>query len=278
MKKQILLNSLFWTVLPFTVLMAEEEVLDHITVPFSDPGKPGFVEIDLLKGSVTVKGYEGSEADITTRSTVKKPSEPEPKREGTNGMFRIPVTSSELEVEEENNRMEINLEAMKEKVDIEIKVPINTSLYIQTVHDGNIYIENVNGEIEAESVHGSIIMKNVSGSAAASTTHGNITVAMNRANPDKPMSFNTFHGDVDITFPSTLKATVKIKTTEGEVYSDFNIMKTDNPNLINREKSDRKEGKYKVVIEHGFYGTINGGGPEFSFTTFNGDILIHKGK
>lgn len=92
------------------------------------------------------------------------------------------------------------------------------------------------------------------------------------------MSFNTFHGDVDVVLPSTLKANVKIKTTQGDVYSDFKIIKTEKPNVVTTEKDRDSDGRYRVVIEHGFYGTIGGGGPEFSFSTYDGDVFIRKAK
>jgi hypothetical protein len=37
-------------------------------------------------------------------------------------------------------------------------------------------------------------------------------------------------------------------------------------------------GKYRVRMDHAMYGTINGGGPEFQFQTFNGNVFIRKAK
>jgi hypothetical protein len=37
-------------------------------------------------------------------------------------------------------------------------------------------------------------------------------------------------------------------------------------------------GPYRVRFDKGVYGTINGGGPEMTFTTFNGTIFIRKAK
>jgi hypothetical protein len=41
------------------------------------------------------------------------------------------------------------------------------------------------------------------------------------------------------------------------------------------EKSE-KSGVYRVFLEEWTYGTINGGGPEFLFTTVHGSIYIRK--
>jgi hypothetical protein len=62
----------------------------------------------------------------------------------------------------------------------------------------------------------------------------------------------------------------------GDVYSDFEISRVDKPVDMYEENREEDEGKYRVRIERTFYGTINGGGPEFFFKNFNGDILIRS--
>ena len=256
---------------------AKDEPLDRINVKLTDPSKPAYVELSLVNGGITVTGYDGKEVIVEAKTRTRKLSNDDRDKK-RKGMFHIPVTSAELSVEEKDNHVEIDVQSMKNRVDLEIKVPVNTSLSVHAVHDGEIVINNVNGEIEAESVHGGIKLVDVSGSVAASTTHGDIKANMKQINPDKPMSFNTFHGDVDVVFPATLKANVKIKTTQGDVYSDFEITKTEKPDMLTTDKDKDEDGKYRVVIEHGFYGIIAGGGPEFSFKTYHGDILIRKAK
>jgi len=71
---------------------------------------------------------------------------------------------------------------------------------------------------------------------------------------------------------------VKMKTQNGDIYTDFQIQKTKDPNSIIEEETHDKDGRYHVKIDRSYYGMINGGGPEFNFKTFNGDIVIRKGK
>ena len=90
------------------------------------------------------------------------------------------------------------------------------------------------------------------------------------ANQDN-MAFSSFNGDVEVTFPSSLKANIKAKSEMGDVYTDFDMVMSDNKPQVDTNKSS---GKYKVKIEQWVRGTVNGGGPEMLFKTFNGDILI----
>jgi hypothetical protein len=83
------------------------------------------------------------------------------------------------------------------------------------------------------------------------------------------------NGDVDVTLPPDVKARVKLKSDHGEVYTDFDI-KLEAP--VRDMQSTTEGGTRKVKIEKMLYGTINGGGPEFSFTTMNGEIRIRRRK
>ena len=191
-------------------------------------------------------------------------------------MYRIPVYSTSLEVEEHNNRIEISTDSWKRTIDVDLKVPRNTSLKLHCVNHGDIYVEGVSGEIDVNNVNGGVTLKNVSGSAIAHALNEDLIVTFDSIYADKPMSFSSLNGDVDVTFPANVKCDVKIKNDMGDVYSDFEISRVDKPVDMYEENEEKEEGKYRVRIERTFYGTINGGGPEFFFKNFNGDILIRS--
>jgi DUF4097 and DUF4098 domain-containing protein YvlB len=101
---------------------------------------------------------------------------------------------------------------------------------------------------------------------------------MNRVDPSKPMSFSTMNGNIDVTLPENVKANVRMKTDNGEIYSDFDVKLDSGTRMVQNEPGDSHDGKYHVRFDHGLRGTINGGGPEFQFTSFNGQIYIRKAK
>ena len=53
--------------------------------------------------------------------------------------------------------------------------------------------------------------------------NGKVLVTLDKVTADKPMSFSSLNGDIDVTLPADMKARVKLKTDNGEVYSDFDI-------------------------------------------------------
>lgn len=257
---------------------------DRAVVPFSNPAKPGVVEVSIMRGSLIVKGYEGKEVIVEARMREKLVSEEKEKEKEEKappkqaaGMKLIKAESTGLTVEEENNIITVEAESWKRAVDLTIQVPYSTSLKLSNQMGGGIVVEKVNGEIEVENMNGTITLTNISGTVVADTMNGEIKVTFLKVTPDKPMSFSTMNGDIDLTLPADIKATLKMKSDRGNIYSDFDV------NLVQtqqkKEADERKEGgKYRITFEQIVSGTINGGGVEFQFNTFNGDIFIRKAK
>jgi hypothetical protein len=288
----VLGTILFFAVAIFS--LSQEGTVDRTSVSFSNPSKPGKLEASVHNGSITVKGYDGKEVIVEAKTRGKMIKELEEmeefkvemakvvkKREKpkkTEGMRLISSPGGAgLEIEEEDNVMEISVSSFKQSVDLIIQVPSSTSLELSAHTNGDITVENVNGEIEVNHHNGALKLSGISGNVVAHTFNGGITVTFAKANPEKPMSFSTWNGDIDVTFPANIKANVKMKSERGEVYSDFNIQLEKAPQRI-VEDSRKEGGKYKISFEKHILGSINGGGPEYQFNTYNGDILIRKAK
>ena len=262
-----------------TLAFTQEGKTDRATVSFSDSSKPGFIEASVHNGSIIIRGYEGKEVIIEAKvreKLVSEEKEEEKQNEKARGMRRISGASGTgLDVEEEDNVMEIDVSSMKQTVDLTIQVPFNTSMEVGSYNNGEVLIENITGEIEATNYNGKVVLTGISGSVVANTYNGEVIVSFTKVDPDKPMSFSTWNGDVDITFPAMVKANVKMKSEEGDVYSDFDIQIKQAPQKA--VEDEREEGGgYKISFEKAVYGSINGGGPEYQFKTYHGDIFIRK--
>jgi hypothetical protein len=276
--------------------------VDRAVVPFSNPAKPGLVEVDLMRGSITIKGYTGKDvtvearlrekmiseedqaeekvgAAIATAKAYKEKQSAEEKAEAEKaaGMNLIHVATTGLTVEESNNVITVETESWKRAVDLTIQVPTTTSLKLSNQTGGSIIVENVTGEVEVENMNGAITLSGISGTVVADTMNGEIKVTFLRVNPDKPMSFSTMNGDIDLTLPADVKAALKMKSDRGNIYSDFNVSLVQSEQK--NEEDQRKEGgKYRITFERTITGTINGGGVQLQFNTFNGNIYVRKAK
>lgn len=285
------------------VLWAADEAArpEKMTIPFSNPGKPGRVEVSVMRGAIKVIGYEGKDVivEATPREQVVKPRSgaevetpepPEPPEGWTGrtpsheaekakaaGLKQIPTANMGLTAEEDNNVVTIETESWKRASDLTIQVPYATSLKLEAQNGGAIEVSNVTGELEAENLNGDVTLTNISGSVTANTLNGEVKVVLSKITPDKPMSFSTMNGDIDVTLPGDTRANLLLKSERGEVYSDFDISLKPLPPKSG-EAPKKEGGKFRITLDNATYGSINGGGPEYRFNNFNGNIYIRKHK
>ena len=260
-----------------------------------------------MMGGITVRGYEGKEiivesklrdrpfingqqeiqiirmdekgtavqGGIITQAVPQDPRERK-KAEKAAGMKRLSVSSTDLEIEEEKNVVTIRSGSWKQPVDVTIHVPFWTVLNLNALNIGNIIVENVNGTIEAQGNNGSIILKNVSGTIIAHAGGGDIRAAFSQITPEKPMFFSTMDGDIDVTLPAEARVNLKMRSRQGDIFYDFDIALKTSQKI--EETRDRDSGKYRVSFNKYTLGVVNGGGPELTIDSFNGDIYIRKKK
>jgi DUF4097 and DUF4098 domain-containing protein YvlB len=141
---------------------------------------------------------------------------------------------------------------------------------------GGIEVSGVDGDLDVECSNGTLNLQHVSGSVVAHTLNGTITVVMDKVSPDKAMSFTSLNGKVDVTLPADTRARLRIKTNNGAVFTDFDVQVDKDGNKPVVEDGRGQGGKYRIRMDRGINGSINGGGPEYLFQTMNGEILLHK--
>jgi len=251
---------------------AQNEVKEQMVVPLSAPGKSCKIKVEALYGSIKVVGYEGK--DVVVEVEADKKSESSSAGSG-GGMKRIGGGGAEVTAQEDDNTVTINAGISQVKM-ISVKVPTNTSdIEVSTVNDGDITVNNISGQIEINNVNGWIHCEGVSGSVVANTVNGDVIVGFKSVNPQSAMAFSTLNGKVDVTFPATLKAKLKLKAEQGDVFSDFDV--TIEKGETKAEKQNG-EHMYKIAIEDWVYGSVNGGGPEIMMKTTNGSVYVRKEK
>jgi DUF4097 and DUF4098 domain-containing protein YvlB len=268
------------TLLALAVLVGHLAVAQDskVTVPLSTPGQPATLKVHLVNGSINVTA--GGAGQIVIDSEAGSRGNRRAEREDRNapvGMHRIDVGARGFTAVEDHNVVTVSPEMGGiEGMTLNIQVPVNSSVELKSVNGGHIDVTGINGELNVENVNGAITLKNVSGSVLANTVNGEMTVGLDRVTPNKPMSFTTLNGKVDVTLPADTKANLRLKTMHGAVYSDFDVKMEPDNSKPTVEDARGQGGKYRIIMDRTVTGSINGGGPEFSFRTMNGTILIHK--
>jgi DUF4097 and DUF4098 domain-containing protein YvlB len=269
MKKHLLIG-----LLATTACIAQDQPGDRVTVPFTDPNGAKQLKVSLLNGSITIRGYDGKEAIVEARGSARRR---EKRDQRTDGLRRLDIFSSGLTVEEQNNVLRVGA-GPHGGASLLIQVPVNTSVSASLVNGGDLIVENISGEIDVNNTNGGIKMSNISGTVVAHALNDNVEVKFDKVSPAKPMSFSSLNGDIDVTFPADMKAKLKMKSENGDIYSDFDIKLEPGAQQPVVEENRQKTGKYKVKFDRAMFGSINGGGQEVQLTTLNGKILIRKAK
>jgi DUF4097 and DUF4098 domain-containing protein YvlB len=245
---------------------------DRVTVKLTDPARPCTLKVSLVAGSINVKGYDGKEVIVEAHSRIRE-------REGSGaegGMHRLNMSSTGLTVEEEHNEVRVHTDSYQRPIDVTITVPSHASLVLRSVNDGNIVVTGVDGDLDVNNTNGNVTLNNISGSALAHALNGRVVATFVHVTPQKAMAFSSMNGNIDVTFPADTKATVSLRSDNGEILTDFAIEMLPATQQGTVEDNRANGGTYRVKFDKTIRGNINAGGPEFLFKNFNGNIYIRK--
>jgi len=246
---------------------------DRVNVPLSDPSRPVRIHASLLTGSIVVHGANTNQ--VTVESHGGRHGENHEPPPNAAGMHRLDAGGG-FDITEQDNVVDIKTTSWTHGGDLVITVPRRSSLQLKTLSGGGIEADDVDGEIDVNALNGPITLRNVSGSVLAHSLNGAVTVTMNQVDPTKPMAFSTLNGAIDVTLPDNVRANVRMKTDNGDIYTDFDVKLSTSPSVDT--DTDHGNRHYHVRIDHSVRGTINGGGPEYQFTSLNGAIYVRKRK
>jgi Toastrack DUF4097 len=245
---------------------------ERLVVPVADPSRPVTLEIALLQGDIRVSAYDGKDVIVVTDAPVRDTRDDEKPRE--DGLKRIQSSSVGLTADQKENTVSLRMDFSPRNVDVAVQVPRQTSVHANLTNGGDVVITGVTGVHELSNVNGDVIANDIAGSAVINSTNGDVTASFTQVDATKPMSFTSFNGDIDVALPAKLAADLIVTSTQGDVYTDFEVVAQDAPATVEREQGPR--GRNLVRMRREMRYAIGGGGPAIQFRTFNGDIMIRK--
>lgn len=246
---------------------------EEVSVPFSDPNRPGRLVVEMLVGSITVSGYDGREVEIEGGGVAGLVEDPAQVPQRAQGFRRVSEGQSTLIVEEADNTIEINaMSPFHTITNLTIRVPTATSIELTSM-SGNIRIDNVNGEIQIQAMNGSVSLGGVSGPARVENLHGDIVASFVGTNPSMPTSLSALSGDIDLTLPGSARASLRMRSTSGDVCTDFDF-DTGTSSEVTDESTD---GRRRIRVGGSVTAALNGGGSEIQLATFQGNIYVRRG-
>lgn len=214
---------------------------------------------------VIIEGSAGNEIVFTSRSGKRDNDERAKGLKAISASGLEDNTGFGLSVVDKGDVIEVRQLKKMDGPDVVIQVPkgVSVSISHNTPHGSDITFKNVEGEIEASTVHSGIYLDNSTGPITINTVHGEIEAKL-PATFKSPISLVSVHGAVDVALPIGTKANLKMSTVYGEIFvdPDFKLQVEPKNGLVSY--SDKVQGK------------INGGGLDLNLTTTHSNIYLRK--
>ncbi len=239
-----------------------------LTIPLSRPGEPVFVEIEIQSARIEVTGE--SRDDVVFEVVVE---DGERRIITPSGTQMLKSGAYSLEVEEDDNRIEFDTDWRANKVSVHARVPRRANLTLSTIHDGQIIVNDIEGNLELTNVNGPITARKISGSVIAESVNDTIDVRFDRIDDAQATSLESINGDLYLGVPADAGVQVHLDTARGEIYSDFEVEVVASAPIVEHE--DGHSGS-SVRIESVIVAKVNGGGPVVRMKGLHSDIHIKK--
>lgn len=240
------------------------------------------IEVDNVWGGIRVKAAPGNEVRVVARKRISADSaedlalaRAEVKLDANqagdtvrlyvDGPFRCDCRDGE------RGRSTGGGRDYKVRFDFEIQAPPEAAVLLRTINDGEIHVKGMSGGYDVKNINGGAEVLDAAGSGRVYALNGPVKVTFRR-NPLAQSYFGSLNGPVDLYFQPDLSADLRIKTFNGEVYTDFPVT----PMPARKATVERRDGKTIYKTDRFAAMRVGGGGPEIELDGFNGDIRILK--
>jgi hypothetical protein len=249
----------------------QERPFEQIVVPLTRPDRPGKLVLERHQGSISVTGYEG--AVVLVKASFQDSPESTRPDKAAAGMKPISAASIQLDAQEAENVVTVDAHSRSKSVALDIFVPFRFSVKLGVQDDGDVVVNGLTGDVEVDNPNGHVRLDRLTGSANVNTVDGDITVTFQGVAAGLPLALTTVHGKIDATFPADADLTVRMKSNEGMVYSDFDIAVEKRKT---RTEPSAKTGGTRIALEEWTTGRIGRGGTDVLLKSFDGNIYIRK--
>jgi len=245
-------------------------------------GEPGrrAVEVDNFTGAVRVRSHPGGEVTLSVHETWAAASAEKLEQGRREVRLDVAETAGRLRLYVDgpfrsrdggthfHGWERLGYEAT---FDFDLEVPADVDLVARTVNGGEVRVSGVGGRFDVSNVNGPVTLERMGGAGMARTVNGPVVASFSR-NPAAGCTFDTVNGRIEVSFLAGLAADLHFKTLNGKVYADYDYDYRSLP----PQPADRSRGHFHYRSHGEFAARIAGGGPELSFSTINGDILIRR--
>jgi hypothetical protein len=223
------------------------------------------VTIEMAGSHLKIEGYAGDEVIILSTSGSEVPPE---RAKGLKPLYNTGVDNTGIGLAVTSEAGGVKIEKVTRKDGkYTIRLPKNVALLFQETNwqSSKVSVTGMDGDLEIRTNGADINLSNVTGPIVANSTSGNVNAVFSGLNQSKPTAISSISGEIDITLPAATKSDMKLRSINGEIYTDFDL-----------GVKSSKGGLSKIGGGSNIEGTTNGGGVEIQLNTISSNIYIRK--
>lgn len=165
-----------------------------------------------------------------------------------------------------------------------VQVPNNAVVRVEqsTYKGGGLEVSNFKGELDVSMHYHKVELRNVYGPMSINTIYGGIEATFSDGPPTKAVRLHSTYQDVDVTLPQNTKANLRLSTSYGDMYTDFDLEVKANMGSAAKSVDQKHKGHDHDNCgdcpgdNGGLTGIINGGGALISLTASYRNIYLRK--
>jgi len=188
------------------------------TAAFSDPSQTGRFQARLMHGEVLIQGADVDEVSVIT--DAKRNAQENPRDDD----MRVLSSGVTFSLIEKDNVMTLDYGSgagWTDPANFVITVPHDTHLDIEVSIGGEIEIADVSGNVAIKNLNGEIQLINHAGGALVESMNGEIDASFTQLHPDRPLSFSSMNGEIELHLPADAQANVRFRTQNGTILTNF---------------------------------------------------------
>lgn len=269
--KYLLLSSLFLFSLLLTAQGEHKVAVGNKTIEFK--------EIDNLM----IIGYDGTELKLSKEGSRRDVDD------RAQGLRKISASGKA-----DNTGLGLSAQGFEDRVVIDqvgkgdgkiiAYVPNKSVVKVEqsTHRGGDFSASNFRGELDVTMHYHKVLLTNAYGPLSINTIYGSIEATFSDGPPTQDIRLHSTYYNVDVTLPNNTKANLRLNTSYGSMYTDFDIDVKANMDMA--EKSEKTDGVPGGDHDHDcddcgdgrLTGTLNGGGKLLSLTATYRNIYLRK--
>lgn len=225
----------------------------------------GSFSLENTNGAVTINAWDQPRIRVVAERKIERGSEAEAKAAMAQMSVKFAATADRVAVttempKEHGGGLFDFLLGNSGESSVTYRVSVPRSLRVDVDNtNGSVSVAGVQGVLKLGTTNGAIELVRCGGAVDLSTTNGRITAELLTIDPRGPNHIETTNGRVEVSIPSSAKASLDAETTNGRVESEIPV--------TTRE-----------MDKSALRGAMNGGGTQLTIRTTNGSISIHASR